>query len=943
MLSSLAAVVALILVPAAALGAAGDPDTAFNGTGQVTTGFGTTPFHAADRGNAAARDGSGRIYIAGETPANGGDIALIRLTSGGVLDTTFGNQGIATFDVAGGSDDQANAVLIDSSGKLVVAGVTGDGGEGNDFLIARFTSTGAVDTTFGGGDGFATTDFNGTDDTGFGVAELSTGNFVVAGYAYDSEGNGDDFALASYTSAGAPAPGFGSGGKLTTDLGSDQDEAYAVLATSGPKILAAGYTDPADADDAGDFALVRYDGATGALDTSFDGTSGNGNGIVTVSFSSADGNGDYATALALDGSGRIVAGGFAGPGNGDFAVARLSNSDGTLDNTFDSDGKQTVSTPASGATINSQDSLNTLAVQSDDSIVVGGSEGGSQEWVLSRVSSAGALDTGFGTNGFVLTGYSSSSFDDAAHGVFVDEANNKIIAAGTGDSNFAAARYAKADGSLDTTFGTASSGKVEVDIVSPIPSSETAVAAALQPDGKLIVVGPTDAGPTVQNKGDLEFGVARYNTNGTLDQTFGVGGSDGNGLVTTNFGTNANFSGTDDTPAAVAIQPDGKIVVAGTVDPPSPDDGDFAIARYLPNGTPDSTFDGDGRVTTDLTGAAGDSASGVAVEGTPGSSGFRIVVSGTKSLSFSNRAVAVAVYGEDGAPDTTFNGTGVQTTALNTPQPTRGVALQPDGKVLVATTSGGFFPSPVDFAMVRYNADGTLDDGSDGPAGAGFGGGDGIVSTDFAGGYDETKGIAVEDLGAGEVRIALVGRASPDTSGTAAGGVAVYTSDGTLDSTFAAGGPDGDGKLTFPLGAPSNVSALRSVAWQPDGKIVASGDVGTGDFGAARVTAAGALDPTFGGDGLVGTAFPNPNSEQRAGAGLALQPDGRIVVAGGPLTAFGGSNFLVARYLADPGPTTTPPSTTPPPSNPPAKKKKKCKKKKKHRAAAAKKCKKKRK
>jgi uncharacterized delta-60 repeat protein len=938
MLSSLAAAVALVLVPAAALGAAGDPDTTFNGTGQATTGFGTTPFHAADRGNAAARDSSGRIYIAGRTPANGGDIALIRLTSGGVLDTTFGNQGIATFDVAGGSDDGANAVLVDSSGNLVVAGVTGDGGEGNDFVIARFTGVGAVDTTFGGGDGFATTDFNGNDDTGFSLAELSTGNFVVAGYAYDSDGNGDDFALASYTSAGAPAAGFGSGGKLTTDLASDQDEAYAVLATSGPKILAAGYTDPADADDAGDFALVRYDGATGALDTSFDGTS-NGNGIVTVSFSSADGNGDYATALALDGSGRIVAGGFAGPGNGDLAIARLSNADGTPDNTFDTDGKQTISTAASGPTLNSQDSLTALAVQADNSIVLAGSELSTNgQWLLTRVSSTGAIDTGFGTNGFVLTVYPSDSSGDAANGVFVDEANNKIIAAGTGNENFAAARYAKADGSLDTTFGSATTGKVEVDIVSPIPSSESAAGVAVQADGKLVVVGPTNAGPTIQTKGDREFGVARYDTDGTLDQSFGVGGTEGDGLASTNFGTNSDLTGTNDTPAAVAIQPDGKIVVAGMTDPPSTDKGDLAIARYLPSGTVDSTFDGDGRVTTNLAGTEGDSANAVAIEGTPGSPGFRIVVAATKSA-VTTRTVAVAVYGEDGTPDSTFNGTGVQTTDLSSPYPTAGVALQPDGKVLVATSDGDFFPAPVDFATLRYNADGSLDDGGDGPAGAGFGGGDGVATTDFAGGYDEAKAVAVKDLGSGQVRIVVTGRASPDTSSTANGGVAVYTTDGTLDPTFASGGSDGAGKLTIPLDAPSNVQALRSVALQPDGKIVAAGDIGSGNFGVARVTASGALDPSFGGDGLAATVFPNPSLLTFGAPGVALQSDGKVVAAGGPLTPFSGSDFLVARYAAD-TPAVIPPSQQPATPTAPAPKKKKCKKKK-HRAVSSKKCRKK--
>jgi uncharacterized delta-60 repeat protein len=341
-----------LLIPATALGAAGDPDTSFNGTGKAISGFGTTPFHAADSGNAAARDGSGRIYIAGTTPANNDDLAVVRLTAAGAADPTFGTNGIVTTDVASGSDDRGTAVLIDTNGKVIVAGTTGTGdSDANDFVVARYTSAGILDSGFGGGDGIVTTDFGGAEDEASGVAQLGSGNYVVAGFT-DTDPSTDtssyDFAVASYSSTGALDSAFDSDGKLTTDFGSSNDEAFAVLAT-GSTFVVLGTTDPAGTD-AGDFAIARYTGSTGAPDNSFD-----TDGKETLSFSGGPGNGDFGDALALDGSGRLIVAGSAGPGNGDFAVARLSGTDGSPDNTFDTDGKQLVSSPASGSTVNSQD------------------------------------------------------------------------------------------------------------------------------------------------------------------------------------------------------------------------------------------------------------------------------------------------------------------------------------------------------------------------------------------------------------------------------------------------------------------------------------------------------------------------------------------------------------------------------------------------------------
>jgi uncharacterized delta-60 repeat protein len=923
-------------MPAIAFAGPGDPDPTFSGDGQLTTGFGSTPFHSADTASASARDASGRIYVAGSTPANNSDFAVVRLTAAGVLDTTFGINGIATADI-GGADDQGTGVAVDGSGNVYLGGTSGDQSSGDDFALVRFTSAGVLDTTFGGGDGIVATDFAGQEDFANGLA-LVGGSPVLAGWSDadpDEDHDNYNFAVAKYTTAGVLDSTFDGDGRVTTDFGSDQDQGFTVLSTgAGSTFVVAGRTDSSGAD-VGDFALARYTASSGALD----GTFGTG-GKQTVDFSGATPNGDFASALALDSGGKIVAAGVAGSGNGDFAVARLSGTDGSLDTTFDTDGKQTISSPASGTTLNSQDQAYAVAVQPDGKILLAGIEYSNPHWMLARFSDTGVPDAGFGSGGILLTPFGSTpSTTTQATGLFVDASH--IVTTGTADDNFAAARYATSDGALDTTFGPDATGKVEVDVVSPIPSSETATDVAVQPDGKIVAVGPTNAAEIVQTKGDLEFGVARYNPDGSLDQTFGVGGPDGNGRVATNFDVNADETGTGDSPSSVAIQPDGKILVAGKTNPPGSDPGDFAIARYMSNGTLDATFapggpDGDGLLTTNFGGANGDSASGIATTGTPGTAGFRIVAAGTKSVSGSSQVVAVAAYQENGTPDADFNG-GQQTTDLISVYPTAAVAIQPDGKVLVAATKGDFQPFPVDFALLRYTSSGAPD-----PS---FGGGDGIVTTDFATGYDQAYSLAVQDLGAGEVRIVVGGAASPDSVSPANGGLAVYTTDGTLDSTFAPGGPDSDGKLTFDMHSNNSFDAVRDLAIQPDGKIVGAGSVGSGDFGVLRVTSSGELDPAFGDGGLASTTFPVPQFTQLLAPGVALQSDGKIVAAGGGFNAFNGSDFMLARYGA-PDEVSPPPSPQPPPATTTTTApKKKCKKKKKKHAAsvAKKKCKKKKK
>ena len=191
---------------------------------------------------------------------------------------------------------------------------------------------------------------------------------------------------------------------------------------------------------------------------------------------------------------------------------------------------------------------------------------------------------------------------------------------------------------------------------------------ALQPDGKLVVAGDSDA----------NFALARYNSNGSLDASFGSGGK-----VITSFG------GTDQA-SAVILQPDGKIVVAGQTD--TGVSIDFALARYMPDGSLDGAFGSGGRVTTNFTGTSDDLGAAVALQ-----SDGKIVVGGTSDDNF-----ALARYTPAGVLDATFGTAGTVTTNLGGEDLLHALALQPDGAIVAVGESADRF------ALARYQAFGQL-------------------------------------------------------------------------------------------------------------------------------------------------------------------------------------------------------------------------------------------
>jgi uncharacterized delta-60 repeat protein len=383
--------------------------------------------------------------------------------------------------------------------------------------------------------------------------------------------------------------------------------------------------------------------AGGALDTSF----GNG-GKVTTDFGGTD---DYAYAVAIEQPGKIVVGGSSGPGG---RLARYIK-DGSLDTTFGSGGSVTT---ALGVTA--------LAIQDNGKIVAAG--GG-----LARYNDDGSLDTSFGSGGTVsLSGVSFSAVEIQDNGKIVAAAHNAIT------------RFNR-DGSLDTSFGSGGS-------VSGTPGE----ALAIDPSGKIVVAG------TAVVSHDWGFGtgfaLARYNTDGSLDTSFGSGGSD-----VTDFPPYTDFPYRGSAFAtAVAIQNDRKIVVVGGILVPITYRA-FAIARYNPDGSLDTSFGAGGAFITDVPDRS--TAEAVAIQ----NDGKIVAIGNAESVPGGfEHDLALVRYDRDGSLDAGFDSDGRVYTDFGMSGSRaddfgNAVAIKMDGTILAAgSTRPRVSGSDSDFAVAAY-------------------------------------------------------------------------------------------------------------------------------------------------------------------------------------------------------------------------------------------------
>lgn len=338
--------------------------------------------------------------------------------------------------------------------------------------------------------------------------------------------------------------------RILTQVSTGDDAARAVAVQPDGKIVVAGeFFNGTNTD----ILLARYT-ASGALDAAF-GVGG------FAKYINASGD-DVAHALKLQADGKIVVAGELSNGtDSDIAVLRF-NSNGSLDATFDSDGVA-IYDGGHGA-----DAARALAIQADNQIVVVGeiASGTDADFGILRFTSAGGLDSAFGTGGFVSKDFGNG--DDRAVGVAI-QADGKLVVGGTAfsgaHSSFAVVRYL-ADGTIDSNFGTAGSVTTAIGT-----GDSTATDVKLQGDERILVAGKSSNGTT------SDFALVRYTSVGVLDTTFGTSGK-----LTTSLSTG------DDIANAISIQPDGKILLGGSAG------SDFAFARYTTNGVLDTTFNGTG-------------------------------------------------------------------------------------------------------------------------------------------------------------------------------------------------------------------------------------------------------------------------------------------------------------------------------------------------------------
>ena len=407
-----------------------------------------------------------------------------------------------------------------------------------------------------------------------------------------------------------------------------------------------------------------------------------------------------------------------------------------------------------------------------------------------------------------------------------------------------------ADGTLDTTLDM--DGKVTTDMGAA--SDDIVTSVAMQSDGKFLVAGYSDRG------GSYDFAVVRYNADWSLDTTF-----DTDGKVTTDIGILSY-----ETPRSVVLQLDGKIVVGGRSN--AGGSYDFAVVRYNTDGSLDATFDFDGKITTDFGIMSEDQANSVVLQ-----SDGKILVTGFSNVGGTSD-IAVVRYNVNGSLDTTFDGDGkvITDVGTGTDDCAEYVVLQSDGKILVAGCSdkGGSY----DFAVVRYNTDGSLDATFDN---------DGKVVTDI--GTNSTD-FALSAVLQPDGKIVVGGQS--EASGLSDFAVVRYNTDGSLDATF-----DNDGKVVTDIGN-NSADFARPAVLQPDGKIVVGGQSeasGLSDFALVRYNTDGSLDTTFDNEGKTITDIGTNSNDQ--GLLVVLQSDGKIVAAG--YSDAGGSNdFVVVRYNA---------------------------------------------
>lgn len=798
----------------------GTLDTNFNGTGTVVHDNAAVG-NSHDRANALAIDKMGRIVVAGSSVNASGnkDMTLWRYNDNGTLDTTtFGTNGIVQHNGAAGfatSNDEAFAVTIDGSGRIVVAGVSTNAAGDYDMVVWRFTTTGARDTAFfGNPNGFVVQkDVAGgtapNNDYAKAVAIDGNGRIVVAGYSTNSSNNAD-IVLMRFLNDGILDTNFDTDGivvKHSAAGGTNAwDEAHAVAIDKWGRVIAAGYS--VDVNDDPNMVLLRYTN-DGMPDATFN-AGGAAPGVAA--YSGGLGTNNIAHAVKVDGFGRIVAGGYiTNTSNKNVMTLWRYKSDGTLDTTFGGSG---VIMKADAAGASSNDEAIGVAIDGFGAIAAAGMAlppAMSSDMVIWRykedisgVSFRQTLDTTFDTDGIVVhNSAAGGSSTDQAWSAAID-GDGRIVAAGSSygtSSDMAMWRY-NDNGTLDNTFST--DGIVTQDGAAGFAGNDQASAVLVDGFGRIVV-----AGNSMNNSFNSDMVLWRYASDGTLDTAFFNSGGATPGYQVFNGAAN-NVDGGN----AVALDYYGRIYVAGTSVTVA-GGYDMALWRYNGSGQLDLSLNGTGLIVHNNAagGNSDDFAQAVTVDGLG-----RIVAAGYSYNSSGNTDMAVWRYKDDG----TLDGYVVHSGAAggtNGNDYADAVVLDAYGRVVVAgsslNASGNY-----DMVLWRYNDDGTLDTSFNG---TGF-----VVHNGAAGGSgsDGAASVAIDGYG----RIIVAGY-SMNSSNNYDMTLWRYKDNGTLDTTFGSGGVITHSnaavvntKVSNAAGPPPPNDHAHKVVLDGSGNIVVAGD-----------------------------------------------------------------------------------------------------------------------
>jgi uncharacterized delta-60 repeat protein len=751
----------------AAFSQAGNLISSFGNKGIVRTDFGSRDVFYDNQCQQILLAPDGTFYLVFEM--NRQTLITHRLANG-AIDPVYGESGYSVPVFI-----REPKAVMQADGKIVIGGTT-QTTQQKDFALARFNTDGTPDNSFSG-DGYVTIDFSSTDDSFFGLALQADGKIVAVGSNYDNVR--DRIAMARFNPDGTLDNSFSGDGKQVTDLIGGAVAAAVAIQQDG-KIVIAGYFNKAGVYS---MAIARYL-PDGSIDVAF---ADNGFRFITSGWNS------NAKTLAIQNDGKIIAAGVTLNELNimKFMLVRL-NSDGSLDPAFSEDGIQISDVSDNDALIND------IALQTDGKLVVAGAARtlGFQDFIVVRYNADGSLDNSFSGDGIAIGGVNDTqSSAGASASSLAIQPSGKIMIAGTYlySIAYAVATY-NSDGMLDNNFGTSGimkdfkhSGRTSFN------------ASAVQQDGKILTTGVTQTSPE-----KLDFVVIRYNKDGSYDNSFSE-----DGKVMANFGLGGA------TAKAIAIQPDGKIVVAGEFWNGSNGSFSIALIRLNPDGSFDNSFSGDGHLLTQV--REYNSATDIVIQ-----PDGKIVVAGYTASKVSGIDVALVRYNSDGTIDNSFSGDGMLTADLgsDTDMPV-GLLIRPDGKlVMVGNGQTGML------ALYRYNADGSPDPTLDGN------GMMVIVNGEF-------------------MRTATAALLQPDGAIVVAGtkgnqfSIERFNSNGSPDNSFS---EDGKMLIDFNLG---NEQAT-SMALQPDGKIIIGGFVKgwpLTDIALARINSNGNLDNSFSGDG----------------------------------------------------------------------------------------------